>query len=72
MNMLALLPILLYAYLGIGVIFSVMFVFWGVQKVDEGMASAKIGLRLLMMPGTIALWPVLLGKWVKANKSAAQ
>ena len=70
MNVLVWLPFLLYGYLGIGLVFAILFAFWGVQKIDEGMTSAHWGLRLLLMPGGIALWPILLRKLWKAEKSA--
>ena len=45
-----------YAYLAIGFLFGLWFVFQGAQKIDDGMKGAKAGLRLLLLPGTMALW----------------
>ena len=56
---------LFYGYLLIGFLFALWFIFAGVQKMDNGMANANIGLRLLLLPGSIALWPIMLGKYLK-------
>ncbi|MEZ4775532.1 MAG: hypothetical protein R3D00_20270 [Bacteroidia bacterium] len=53
-------------YLLVGVLFGLFFVFRGVQKTDPGAEGTGLGFRLLILPGAIALWPVLLGKWRKA------
>ena len=55
-----------YAYLAIGLLFGLWFVLKGVQKVDAGMNEAKWNLRLLILPGSIALWPVMLRKYLKS------
>ncbi|TAE47836.1 MAG: hypothetical protein EAZ89_16765 [Bacteroidetes bacterium] len=52
---------LLYAYLAAGLAFALWFVFRG----DADMAEASWKLRLLLIPGTMALWPVLLRKYLK-------
>lgn len=57
---------LLYAYLAAGLAFALWFVFRGVQRVDADMAGASWKLRLLLIPGTMALWPVLLRKYLNA------
>jgi len=52
-------------YLVIGLIFSLWFVFKGVHQLDENLSGASTSVRLLLMPGSIALWPLLLYKIVK-------
>ena len=56
-----------YAYLVIGLLFGLWFIFNGVQKVDAGMKDVKWILRLMLLPGSIALWPVMLRKYLKAQ-----
>ena len=51
-----------YGYLLIGFIYGLWFVFKGAQKLDDGMSGAKVGLCLLLLPGSIALWPLLIKK----------
>jgi len=53
---------LFYAYLLIGLLFGLWFVFKGVGKLDAASTSAGWGLRLLWLPGSIAMWPILIQK----------
>lgn len=55
-------------YVLIGLVFSFAFVFKGVSVVDSGARGGSIWFKLLLIPGSIALWPVLLVKWIKASK----
>jgi hypothetical protein len=53
-------------YLGCGFIFALLFVFFGVEEVDETARDATLGFRIIIIPGTVLLWPILLQKWRKA------
>jgi len=55
-------------YLLIGLLFALAFAVKGVQQVDHAAEGTGIGFRLLIIPGTVALWPILLRKWVKHKK----
>lgn len=58
------------AYLCAGFLFAVVFVLKGVTKIDEGAIGSGWGFRLIIIPGTIVFWPLLLKKWIKiAQKS---
>lgn len=57
-----------YIYLAIGLVFALWFVTRGVDKIDAGMHGVHWGVRALLVPGSTALWPVLLRKYLK-NKS---
>ncbi|MEL7121173.1 MAG: hypothetical protein AAFO07_17105 [Bacteroidota bacterium] len=54
-------------YLLLGVVFSLLFLLRGVNKIDEGAVGTSIFFKLLILPGVIALWPTLLYKWVKSG-----
>lgn len=56
---------LFYLYLGIGFVFGLWFVFKGVNKVDPGIEGADWKLRLLLLPGSAGLWPIMLQKFLK-------
>ena len=56
-------------YLLIGFIFYFPFIRKGVHTFDDGVASAPFFMKVLIFPGVMALWPLLLGKWRKAVKS---
>lgn len=50
-------------YLFAGLVFAIPFVIRGVTQIDEGAIGSKWGFRLIIIPGTIVFWPVLLKKW---------
>lgn len=45
-------------YAGLGLLFALWFVFAGVGKVDPVAREGTWGFRLLILPGTVALWPL--------------
>jgi hypothetical protein len=53
-------------YLGCGLLFGVAFVAVGVGRVDVAARGAPLGFRLLILPGTVAFWPLLAVRWVRA------
>ncbi len=54
---------LLGGYLACGFLFAVPFVFLGVRKIDPHAGSATWGFRVLIIPGTMIFWPLLLWRW---------
>jgi len=50
-------------YLACGVVFAVPFVLVGVKQIDPHAAHGSWGFRLLIIPGTMAFWPLLLKRW---------
>ena len=65
MSVAAVLVYAFYLYLLLGLLFGVWFVFRGVQKLDAGMEGARWPLRLLLLPGSVGLWIVLLFKYLR-------
>jgi hypothetical protein len=57
--------ILLGIYLACGLVFAGPFVVSGVKKIDPHAAHGSWGFRLLIIPGTLAFWPLLLRRWLK-------
>jgi hypothetical protein len=51
---------LAYAYLIAGFLFSMLYAFVLVQRSDSQAVGAKLWFRLLIFPGAVMLWPVLL------------
>jgi hypothetical protein len=56
-------------YLAIGFLFVIPFVIKGVQKVDEGAHGGSIGFRIIIIPGTMVFWPLLLKRWMNTSKN---
>jgi len=55
--------ILLAVYLACGFLFALPFAFLGVGKIDPHASHGSWGFRLLIIPGAMALWPLLLRRW---------
>ena len=58
----------LMAYALVGLLFGIAFVSAGIQRVDHAAAGSGIGFRLLVLPGSAALWPLLLARWMGARR----
>lgn len=52
-------------YVAAGLVFALAFVTVGVQRVDTAAQGAPWGFRLLILPGAVALWPLLMARWVR-------
>jgi len=57
--------IIVAVYLLIGVLFVIPFLMKGLNKIDEGAHGSTIGFKIIIIPGVIVFWPVLLSKWMK-------
>jgi hypothetical protein len=57
--------ILLSAYLACGLGFAIPFALVGVKRIDSHAVHGSWGFRVLIIPGTMALWPLLLRRWLK-------
>jgi uncharacterized membrane protein YdfJ with MMPL/SSD domain len=51
-----------------GAVFAVAFVLFGIHRVDPVAEHAPFGFRLIVIPGVAALWPLLLGRWLRAKR----
>jgi hypothetical protein len=58
------------AYLAAGAVFTVPFIIRGVTRIDEGAAGSGWGFRLIIIPGVIVFWPVLLKKWIAIKRQS--
>lgn len=61
----ALLLAVLGVYLVTGLGFGVWFVRKGCDRIDPSAEAGSLGFRLLILPASVALWPVLLGRLAK-------
>jgi hypothetical protein len=60
--------IILAAYLVCGLVFAVPFVLVGVMRIDSHARHSSWGFRLLIIPGVMAFWPLLLKRWFSGVK----
>ena len=56
-------------YLLVGVLFVIPFLMKGLNKIDEEAHGSTIGFKIIIIPGVIVFWPVLLSKWIKENEN---
>jgi hypothetical protein len=54
------------AYIGAGLLFALVFLSVGVQRIDDAARGASLGFRLLVLPGVTLLWPLLAWRWWRA------
>jgi len=54
-------------YVAAGGCFALVFLWRGIERLDAATKGAGMGFRVLVFPGTIALWPFLLRAWMKAD-----
>jgi len=59
-------------YFGIGVLIALAFVFFGAQKIDPAAKTMPIRARLLILPGAMALWPLITLKWISQTEPPLQ
>ena len=51
-------------YLAIGLLFSIPFILKGVGKNDPAVEGSTIGFKLIIIPGVVMLWPMLIRRWM--------
>jgi hypothetical protein len=57
-----------FAWLLAGLAVGIPFVLRGAGQIDEAARNASVGFRLVILPGTAALWPVLLVRWMTTRE----
>ena len=63
---------LLGIYFLIGFVFAAIFVTLGVQRIDPAARSMPVRVRLLILPGTAFLWPLMSYKWLFQKEPPVQ
>lgn len=54
-------------YLALGILFGVPFVLRGVNRIDPVAREGSRGFRLIILPGVVALWPLLARRWISGR-----
>ena len=57
------------AYLAAGVLFAVPFLLVGAGRLDADAREGTWGFRLLVLPGVVALWPLLARRWMRGDQA---
>ena len=56
---------LVFSYVLCGLAFALAFLTRGIRRVDPVANGSGIGFRALILPGTVALWPLLALRWAR-------
>jgi hypothetical protein len=59
--------LLILAYLAFVLAFAVAFVVKAALVIDQSTHGTGIRFRLMILPGSILLWPYLLFRWIKSG-----
>ena len=54
-------------YVAFGIVFAIPFVLRGAGKLDPNAVEGSWGFRVLIFPGTVALWPLLALRWLSSD-----
>lgn len=55
-------------YAGAGLLFALPFLAWGLPHIDAAARGSSFAFRLLILPGTVALWPMLMRQWLRSRR----
>jgi hypothetical protein len=61
--------VILGAYLALGFAFALAFVSVGIGRIDHSARSGPIGFRVLTIPGSMALWPLVALRWLRGREA---
>lgn len=56
-------------YVAVGIVCAAGFVWRGVDRIDPAAHGAPWTFRLLIFPGAVALWPILVRRWSRATQT---
>jgi hypothetical protein len=70
MSIAALLLYGVYLYVLIGIVTAIAFLSVGVTRVFEHPAPVTIPARILLLPGAIVFWPLILVRWLGKGSTA--
>lgn len=55
-------------YAAVGAAFALLFLLAGLNRIDNGAKGSGLVFRLLILPGLIALWPLMLIRWLSGGQ----
>ena len=55
------------AYVFAGFLFSVIFLIFGIQRVDPDVKGLSLGFRLIIIPGLCVFWPLFALRWIRGR-----
>lgn len=61
------LVIAVYLYVTLGVLVAMVVIGFALERVDSEAQGAGLGFRLIIFPGAVALWPLLIKRFVRGG-----
>ena len=61
------LVVMIYLYVVVGSVVAIVILAFGLTRLDIETEQAGIGFRLIIFPGTVALWPLLLKRYLRGR-----
>ncbi len=55
--------VVLTAWAVLGILFAIPFLIAGVGRIDTQAGETGLGFRLIILPGVVIFWPLLLYRW---------
>lgn len=55
-----------------GMVFALLFLPRAIARMDPGIAPAPLTLRVLLMPGIVALWPLFAWRWATGARAPVE
>ena len=68
--MLVWIPAVVAVWFAVGALVAVPFMTFGVSRVIDGARGSSVAFRLLMVPATALLWPLVLRRWMASRAGA--
>ena len=59
-------------YFGAGLVFALLFAWRGAEAIDPAAREGTIGFRILIVPASALLWPLLLVRWMLRSPPPAE
>lgn len=59
---------LLALYLATGAVFALLFLAFGLRRIDPIAAAGPVRFKLLIAPGVVALWPMMFALWLAGGR----
>ena len=55
-------------YTAFGIAIGILFLMFGISRADHAAKGSGFGFRLIVFPGLVMLWPVVLGRWFSGRQ----
>lgn len=72
MQIAQIIALLVEIYALIGLAFAIVFLPRGILRVDDHLRGSPVAVRLLILPGVAALWPLFAWRWMTGQSAPVE